>query len=456
MDSSSITFETWCKNHPDDHDAKWYRELYPWEVFQRIEYASSSIGVKQEIIVNNLEYIATVEKQYIAENGRINYLVHLFSRPKSKRQRWMQRTWNELFHLVAVFSGNFITLYTEKKDPSKVLLKKFLNLRLEDIEKDRSLPISGLIFRSLISVVAYDTYQGLQRFKSFPVIGSKNRDNKKSLYSLAPGTFEPFLSENRNLWISYSFTEEKAHRLALRLCGQARKIIVVFCHPTFTRHHRCSDPSTKIVSLSEFLRTMSMEIHRNYLQYARFLINHLQQTDTKITESSSSTMLLEAIRMQQSPIQVHTSDLREAKAGLGMIASTTGDIAYVCACANILNAAMNRKLKLYSGSVRLSKAVYSFKVILCRAIEDIICNQPSDVEVYCEPDGLVYISILGLQFSYHAIPRTPIIAAYEKSKKNVPQTWSGLRLQTVAPLVMRWARVLFQEESTSIQQSSNR
>jgi hypothetical protein len=205
------------------------------------------------------------------------------------------------------------------------------------------LPISSLLFRSLISYAAHDSYEGLQRFKSFPVLPALVERKTRQIQPLQQDTYEPFLSKAMDLWIISSFTEDKAHRQALRLTGQAKKLIAVFCHPTFTRHHRCVDQSSNVVSLSEFLRM-------------------------------------------------------------------------------------------------LSPAIFG------RAIEDIIWRPPPDVQVYVERGGLVYVSIRGLQFSFHAIPRTSVISAYECSKQNVPQAWAELRLQPVAPLVLKWARALLLEE----------
>ena len=443
----SIDFDTWCENHIQDHDAKWCRELYPWEVFQRIDYDQSTLNKQQTIIVADEAYTATIEKCYVAENKRLNYLIRLGSIPSSKRQQWSQRTWNDLFHLVTDPSGNFITLYTEKKDPSKVFLRKFLSSRFTDIESVRSLPISSLLFRSLISYAAHDSYEGLQRFQSFPLLPSVVKRHTHHIQPLRQDSYEPFLSQGRELWISSSFTEEKAHRQALRIAGQAKRLIVVFCHPTFTRHHRCTDQSSSVVSLSEFLRMLSSSIHRRYIQQARFLINHLRQEPSEDGKSLTSDEILNLIKTRERPVPIYTSELREARAGLGMIVTTTGDAAYVCACANLLNAALNQRLKTYNGTLRLAKEVYSFKAILGRVIEDIIWNLPPDVGVYVERDGLVYVNACGLQFSFHAIPRTPAIRAYECSAQNVPQTWAELRLQPVAPLALKWARALLLEEN---------
>jgi hypothetical protein len=110
---------------------------------------------------------------------------------------------------------------------------------------------------------------------------------------------------------------------------------------------------------------------------------------------------------------------------------------------------MNQRLKTYDGSLELAKEVYSFKAIFARAVEDIIWWSPPDVRVYVERGGPVYISVRGLQFSFHAIPRTPAIGGYERSEKNIPQAWAELRLQPLAPLVLKWAQALLLEEKLS-------
>ena len=191
---------------------------------------------------------------------------------------------------------------------------------------------------------------------------------------------------------------------------------------------------------------LSPIIHRRYIQQARFLINHLRQETSGHGKSLTSDAILNLIKTQKKAMLIHTSELREAKAGLGMIVTTAGDAAYVCACANLLNAALNQHLKTYGGSLKLAKEVYSFKAILGRAIEDMVWKLPPSVRIYVEPDGLIYIAVCGLQFSFHAIPRTSGIRSYECSEQNAPQVWTELRLQPVAPLVLKWARALLLEE----------
>ncbi len=448
MNASTITFDVWCRNHSHDHDAKWCRELYPWEIFQRIDYNKVDPEVPQLFVLGRTNYHAWVERRSVTDDARTHYFVRVRSLFSSKRQRWDQRAWNDLFHLVAGSSGHFITMFTHKRDPSKVLLKKFLTGRLADIETVRSLPVSSLLFRALVSTAAHDRFDGLRRFEQFQI----NSAQLPSMSHHPPNldSYEPFLSRNRALWIICSFTEEKAHRQALRLSGQTQRLLAVFCHPTFTRHHRCAHDTVSVTSLPEFLRELSPTIHKRYFVHARFLINHLRQDSRDQEEDLQSNSIRELVRKTDRPLPIHTSDLREAKAGLGLIIATSGEAAYVCACANLLNAALNRRLQTYDGSVPLANEVYSFKAILGRAIDDILRNRPPGVELYVEPGGLLYVSVRGLQFSFHAVPQTPAIRAHQRSNRNAPQAWSGKRLQPVAPLVLRWARSLLLEESPAV------
>ena len=444
MNSSTITFLAWSKNHPPDHYAKWCRELYPWELFRQLDYDQLPIDVPQVLSVGGGQYVATLKHRTVTGDDRHHYSVHIHSVHSGKRQEWNQRSWDDSFHLVASPSGEFITLFTKKKDPSKVVFEKFVKSKFFDIQSIRSLPVSSLLFRALVSKAAHDRHTDLKRFERFQVESlraiSAHSDTTRH------ETYEPFLSRDRELWIICSFTEARAHRQALRLVGQTDKLAAVYCHPTFTRHHRCTHDAVRVLSLSEFLRELSPTIHRRYIQHARFLINHLRQDHGDLDKHSQSDSICRTIRRTEQDVLIRTSDVREAKAGLGMVVATTADVAYVCACANLLNAALNRRLRTYDGSLKLAKEVYSFKAIFGRAMDEIFRNRPAGVEVYAEQGGLLYVSVCGLQFSFHAIPESPTLRAYRRSRDNMPQAWSGKKLQPVASLVLRWARLLVLEE----------
>ena len=120
-----------------------------------------------------------------------------------------------------------------------------------------------------------------------------------------------------------------------------------------------------------------------------------------------------------------------------------GDAAYFFACANLLNAALSGK---YGSSVtvkNLSKEVYSFKAKVGHVVEALMVTPIDGVDIYVEEGGPVYVKVGEIQFSFHAIPQTPIVETFARSKRNRKQEWSGVRLQPIAPLVLDWGRAMF-------------
>jgi len=441
MKIRSVSFASWCANHADDHAAASFRELYPWEVFGQLDYSSDVTNVAQYVQQGAESFVATVRDEFTGKNGRPNFLVHLKS-TAAGRSRWEHRHWDDLFQLVATESGDFITLFTKKDDPSKVALRRFMGGSLASLEQSRSLPLSGLLFRSLIAYAAEDIFG--------PLKSASATRRKGDAAASDAFRFEPFLARANDVWILYSFTEEKAHRLGLRHAGAARSIVVIYCHPTFTKHHRCQDVSVRVLSLSEFLNLGSAAVRAKYLGQARFLINHLKTGDEADLIGSEADLHERLLRGKATRGEIFTSELREAKAGLGWLISTVGEAAYVLACANLLNAALNRNLHLYSGALRLEKNVYSFKAQLSRVVEQVVDLETDEVEVYVPGEGLTYARVRGVQFSFHAVPGSARMDAYASTDRNRPQTWSGLRLQPMAPAVLAWARAVLTEESMKI------
>jgi hypothetical protein len=183
-----------------------------------------------------------------------------------------------------------------------------------------------------------------------------------------------------------------------------------------------------------------------YLPQVRFLLNNLQLRDDPGLFSPEAELRARILSGNEREIEITTADLREAKAGLGRVIATKGDAAYVLACANLLNAALNKRLRLYRGAQRLEKEVYSFKAHLCKSVEQIVEHAPEGTDTHVAPDDLILIRVNGIQFSFHAISRTPSLRAYAASESNALQEWSGIRLQPVASLVLAWARAVLAEE----------
>jgi hypothetical protein len=113
--------------------------------------------------------------------------------------------------------------------------------------------------------------------------------------------------------------------------------------------YRCTDASVQVVSLIEFVGMGSLAVRARYLPQVRFLINHLQLRDGSVSRSSEAELRGRILAGKEGPMEITTSNLREAKAGLVRAIGSTGDAAYVLACANLLNAAAislhNRRLR---------------------------------------------------------------------------------------------------------------
>jgi hypothetical protein len=447
IDRDSITFERWLSNHPPDHEARWHRELYPWAVFRAVDFLGASRQVDQVIELDGQVFHVTVEKAFLGPNSRPNFVVRVTAGTPSKRQLWQHLQWDHVFQLVTSREGKFITIFTKKTDPSKIILRNFIAGRFDSIEQTRSLPVSGFLFRSLVATVAMDVFGQLDA-GAIGTVPSPRKDNaplpKKTGVPLRP-PFRPFLCQGDGLWIVHSFSEEKAHRLAMTLESSAARLIVVYCHPTFTKHQRCRRPHVNVVSLSELIAMGSKAVRNRYLHQAVFLINHLNGNDT-ISSCGSANDLRNRIYLPAHEVRsIHTSEVREAQAGLGREIRFGADAAYILACANLLNATLNGKLIAYSGKLRLSKDVYSFKSRFVKRLEEIVFLNCPEVAVYITPSWELLITSFGVQFSFHNLARTDLLVAYSLSDRNVEQVWCGRRLQPIASIVLAWARALVSE-----------
>jgi ArsR family transcriptional regulator len=81
---------------------------------------------------------------------------------------------------------------------------------------------------------------------------------------------------------------------------------------------------------------------------------------------------------------------------------------------------------------------YMFKNDVARVLERLLQNPIDGVSVYLAPD-VTYVSVGGLQFSFHNLDKTEILTSYQRSDKNIVQEWTGLRLQPAAKQVLDYA-----------------
>ncbi len=88
---------------------------------------------------------------------------------------------------------------------------------------------------------------------------------------------------------------------------------------------------------------------------------------------------------------------------------------------------------------------YMFKNDVTRGLESLIQHPLSGLSIYMAKD-VNYVSVGGLQFSFHNLEKTQILRDYSKSEMNIVQEWTGLRLQSAAKQVFDYAMGLVSVE----------
>lgn len=446
MKLQDLDFPTWCKNHPEDHDSKWCRELYPYNVFRHIDFSNTKLNIEQKIEFNRIDYYVILTKIELQENGRYRTTFNLSTKPASKNQAWKKRTWDTTFQIVYTPDGHFITVFTRKEDPSKDYVARFMKGSFEKISTNKSIPISELLLRTLLLHISEENFpnglhyqsfnylkDGIRFLPEFPELKRKQLD------------FAPIYSLDRKLWICYAFTEEKAHRVAFFNANQCERIVVVYCNPTYTRHQRCKYPNTDILSIYEFSNLLSPQLRIKYEPQIKFLQNHLN-----VSRQFNSDELLHEIESPKKEIyEIDKSDLMEALGVMKIIPVDEFDTFYSLAAINLINAWISRKRVHDEKTIKeqkLFKNMYYFKTYLSNIITDLIVKQSDFAKVHLKKD-LAMVEILGFQFSFHHTPKNETINSFELSELNKEIIWTGKRLQPIAPLLLHYARTLRQQRT---------
>ena len=179
MKIRNCTFERWADNHTPEHKDRIFRELYPYNVFRRIDFSPSQIDQEQFVEFNNSEYYVKILNVEFQDNGRYRTTFQLKNVPKSKVQGWKSRTWNEKFQIVYSVDYEFITVFTKNEDSSKDYIKKFYKSNFQKITENKSLPISDLLFRTLISTLCDDLFKSGKYYQEFDILPHGHRQLPK-------------------------------------------------------------------------------------------------------------------------------------------------------------------------------------------------------------------------------------------------------------------------------------
>jgi hypothetical protein len=214
--------------------------------------------------------------------------------------------------------------------------------------------------------------------------------------------------------------------------------MVIYCNPTYTRHHRCTYEGVEIISIYELSDIVSSEIRNKYEGQIRFLQNHLN-----LPETINIDELLEEINQpKQEEYEIQKSDLMEAFGTIKVFPKTEMDFFHSLCCINLINAYLSRKRRgrqLLDKEKELFKNMYTFKSYL----SDILTTRIKDGNLeapLCIQNGLIIVEVNGFQFSFHNISLNETLENFSRSKDNRLIEWSGKRLQPIAPLLLKYSR----------------
>ena len=441
MNLKNLTFEQWEKNHSSDHNDRWLRELYPFSVFARIDFAQGLLQTEQRIKYNRQDYCVMVKKIELQANDRYIATFDIDTFPNTKTQAWRQRRWTTTFKIIYTRDYEFITVFTERKDPSKDLLKRFLKGDFKRISEYKSIPVSELLSRTLILHIAEEGFPNGKHRELFRYVEGGN-DGLQRTPQLRGNSEDvaPIYSLGRIIWICYAFNEEKAHRIALYNSFQCHKLIVVFCNPTYTRHERCTYSNTDVVSLYDFSNLVSGEVKRKYDDQIRFLQNHLYHLE----ESNIEVLLKEIDAPTRDIYNISKPLLMEAFGIMKIYPNDKKDFFYSLCAFNLINAFLNsqrpRKQVKIRGS-RLFGNMYYFKSYLSDILTKRVQEKDFSIPMYVS-NNLIMVEINGYQFSFYNVPLNQTLIDYQESTNNSLIEWSGKRLQPIAPLLLEYSRAI--------------
>ena len=395
MNIRDCNFEKWAENHSYDHKDRIFRELYPYSIFSKINFSEELLGEEQRIHFNGIDYYALIQKIELQESGRFRTLFKLYTSPTSNTKAWKNRNWNDKFQIVYSQSYSFITVFTKNEDPSKDIIKRFYKGRFQKIVANKSIPISDLIFRTLISTLSEDIFRKGIFYEEFQLLkdGYRKLPKFKEFKIKQSNFFSPIFSQGRKLWVCHSFNEEKAHRIGFYNANQCDELYVVYCNPTYTRHHRCKYPNVHIVSIYEFVANNSEELEQKYIKQIRFLQNHLNEQE----EYSGQELLQEINDPKSDYYEIYKSELMEALSIMRIIPKSNKQLFHYLTAMNLLNAWIGRAKKEKKN--KLFSDMYFFKSYLCKTMEELIENERFGAKIYLEQE-LAIIELNGFQFSF--------------------------------------------------------
>ena len=437
MKIRNLNFETWCKLHETKKDyfkEGRLRQLYPFEVLQEVDFSENLLNRKQIIRFNRVNYYIIITDITLQDNGKYKATLFLETEPLAEYLVWNKRSWNEVLDIVYGQDFHFITVFSPDDDTTEVCYKNFKAGKFEFVTQHRSILLSQFLFQTFIVEIAEKCFgRG-----SISFTNSTNNERKYINEKVGPLYFK-----NNDLWVAFSFNEEKAHSLGGMIKDYAKEIYIIYCKPVYTRHYRCQQRNVHVLSLFEWLELLPSDKVINYKPQIRFLQNDMRC----ITELSTKDLFQEINNPQKETYNIEDYDLMEAMSIKQIKPKTQAQIFYFLAAMNLLNAWLTakRKIELSPKEKKLYKDIYSFKELIVPLFEKLSLLRNCEIKTGIEKD-LALIEIMGFQFSFHSVPISAEIISLIRSNKD-SITWKGKRLQPIASLIFNYAKAIINEKN---------
>ncbi|MDA9872616.1 hypothetical protein N9C25_00165 [Saprospiraceae bacterium] len=431
MKLQDCNFKTWIDNHDSDHSDISFRSLYPYNTFEQILFDKSLINEIQVINYAESDYKVILEKIELQENKRFRATFELQTNHEKNETKWSKRSWNERFQIVYTLKGKFITAFTKNEDSSKTFIKKFYKGNFERISNNKSEPVSNLLFKSLVSKLTESIFSegefGRMFVKESPGIRNLRIPTYLTKYvKRVPITF-PVFSIERKIWLFYTYDEKDAHELAYLNCSQCEELYVIYSRPVYTKHHRCLHKGVHVLSLLEYIYIQSKSINSEYIEQVRFLQRNLELPITP----NKKELRKEIHNKINKKYPIDENDLLEALAITKIMPLSKKDLRIFLASANLINSWLANQ-RINDKSNKLFRNMYYFKSYLAKATSAMISNNNYfESNLYID-NNLIMFEIEEYQYSFHSVPKTDTMKAYEQSLDNKEIIWSKKRLQPIA------------------------
>jgi hypothetical protein len=416
----NVNFEAWLQTHGEKAlKERWLRELYPWPVLAQVDCDPKNVGLTQRIAYDGISYeVVLVCVEWQPQHETFKYRLRI----ESDGLGWHSRSFSDEYDMCGTPDGKFKTVFhTEKKEPLERIAKAFFQRRWGNLRaySFKSLPVSRFLAASIASYVVQGAFKDAE-LTHYP-------------RTRLVGGMSPMFASGSELWIGYRFFSEDAYAWARQTAGDASRIIALYFADTKYQFKTDLPPSAEVRSIAQFDAT---ELDGKYEDLIRVLLRGLELPEDLPDPEQLASIVTGRTEAPSAPIR--EADVHEALAALKRPCTSKSEFRYQLAAAVLLNAWIEDERRLGFGN---RKKFYAFKQTVGEIIKWAADARLPGVTIWAEflSNGpILYVRVDDVDFSFHAIPGAIIfLGAGDDALR-----WSGVRLKSIAPIVLAWAREL--------------